>query len=86
LDPATEDKAFLALLSFVKANAAEAYGVEFVSARRRMGPATGEPFDEVHRAVIKEETYHTRILAGAAIHFGLPKPQGAWAPLFRSRC
>lgn len=80
-DPKTSpSKPMLALLSFVKVNAGEAYGVEVVSSKRHAGPPTGELFDSVERVISREETYHTRILLGASNQFGLPKPTGAWKP------
>lgn len=68
----------LALLNFVKANAGEAYGVEVVNRVRHKREAT-DLFGEVERILGHEETYHTRILVGAARQFGL-EVKGAWKP------
>jgi hypothetical protein len=73
------DKALLALLAFVKANAGEAYGVEAVSNARHRRPAMGT-FDVVERVLGNEEKYHTRILLGATAQFDLQAPTGAWRP------
>ncbi|MBO9539360.1 hypothetical protein J7643_02065 [bacterium] len=80
-DPATEASAAeLALLAFVKVNAGEAYGVEVVSQKRHGKRNGGALFDRVERVISQEETYHTRILVGAARQFGLPAPSQAWRP------
>jgi hypothetical protein len=58
----------LLLVVYLKLNAAEAYGVDAVSAARHgpgVEPATHEQW------VALEETYHTRILNGAARLYGL---------------
>lgn len=68
----------LALLNFVKSNAGEAYGVEVVNRVRHKREAT-DLFGEVERILGHEETYHTRILLGAARQFGL-EVTGAWKP------
>lgn len=70
----------LALLAFVKMNAGEAYGVEIVGrARRALQRAPGVAA-EVERTLTGEETYHTRLLAGAAGHFHGLDVTGAWRP------
>lgn len=73
----------LALLAFVKANASEAYGVEVISRARR--PDELEEVRWLEETLSREESYHTRILVGAAKHFGLPPPQGAWRPTISLR-
>jgi hypothetical protein len=79
-DPSTRPSlAELALLAFVKVNAGEAYGVEVVSRRRHGRPPT-DLFGRVERVLGQEETYHTRILVGAARQFGLAEPSSAWTP------
>lgn len=73
------DLALQTLLSFVRINAGEAYGVEVVS-RRHTDHTSMEPFDQVQRVLTNEETYHTRILLGATQQFGVPSPTEAWRP------
>jgi hypothetical protein len=81
-DPATAPSPqMLALLSFVKANAGEAYGVEVLRRMRHAAPLPeNDVFASVERVLAQEETYHTRILVGAARQFDLPEPRGAWKP------
>ena len=70
----------LALLGFVKMNAGEAYGVELITRMRKKLYEKPDLFLQVERRDIAfEETYHTRILVGAAQHFGL-RVEGAWKP------
>jgi hypothetical protein len=84
-DPgARHDDALLALLAFVKVNAGEAYGVETVSRVRHARPPE-TPFETLERVLGNEETYHTRILAGATAQFGLPRPEGPWRPTLALR-
>ncbi len=78
-DGAEAPLAMVALLSFVKMNAGEAYGVEVLTRRRHHGPPSGL-LDTVERVLAREETYHTRILAGATGQFGVPRPAGGWRP------
>lgn len=80
-EPATgATAAELALLAFVKMNAGEAYGVEVVS-RMRHGKREGSSlFERVERVISQEETYHTRILVGAARQFSLAAPTKSWRP------
>ncbi len=73
------DPALLALLTFVKANAGEAYGVEVVG-RMRHGRPASNLFEQVERVLGKEETYHTRILLGATGQFEVPPPSSAFRP------
>ncbi len=75
----TGDIALQTLLTFVRINAGEAYGVEVVSRRHRDSDPTSL-FDRVQRVLSKEETYHTRILLGATDQFGVPAPAEAWRP------
>ncbi len=74
-----DDKAMLTLLTFMKANAGEAYGVEVVGRMRHKREAS-TTFEKVERVLGKEETYHTRILLGAAHQFDLEPPKSAWRP------
>jgi len=70
----------LALLTFVKVNAGEAYGVEVVSkARLQKITAPGLP-TQVERILADEERYHTRLLVGAAGHFEGLQVGDAWRP------
>ncbi|MGV3625030.1 MAG: hypothetical protein ACO1OB_29690 [Archangium sp.] len=70
----------LALLTFVKINAGEAYGVEVVGrARKALQNAPGVAA-EVERTLTAEETYHTRLLVGAAGHYEGLDVTGAWRP------
>ncbi|PTL84807.1 hypothetical protein [Vitiosangium sp. GDMCC 1.1324] len=69
----------VALLTFVKANAGEAYGVEVLTRERHQRHDAPELFHQVERLVAYEETYHTRILIGATQHFGV-EVEGAWRP------
>ncbi|MCB9793721.1 MAG: hypothetical protein H6741_13460 [Alphaproteobacteria bacterium] len=68
----------LALLAFVKLNAAEAYGVEVTSTARAALQARPEMLYQVERVVGKEETYHTQLLVGAVSHFEGVQVEGAW--------
>lgn len=80
-DPRAELSApLLALLTFVKVNAAEAYGVEVVTPTRLKKQLASGLFGEVELLVAKEETYHTRILLGAARQFGLEPPKVPYRP------
>ena len=74
----------LALLTFVKANAGEAYGVEVVNRVRQKRVDGTKLFHQVERLLSFEETYHTRILIGATQHFGV-KVEGAWRPNLQLR-
>lgn len=74
----------VALLTFVKANAGEAYGVEVVTRVRQKRQDGTSLFHQVERLLGFEETYHTRILIGATQHFGV-KVEGAWRPDLRLR-
>jgi hypothetical protein len=74
----------LALLAFVKMNASEAYAVEVVGKARRSFLDGPEQAARVERVTMQEESYHTRILVGAAEHFGV-NVQGAWRPPFALR-
>ncbi len=74
----------LALLTFVKANAGEAYGVEVVGRVRQKRQDGTKLFHQVEKLLGFEETYHTRILIGATQHFGV-KVAGAWKPTLQLR-
>jgi hypothetical protein len=74
----------VALLTFVKANAGEAYGVEVVGRVRQKRQDGTKLFHQVERLLGFEETYHTRILIGATQHFGV-KVEGAWRPTLQLR-
>lgn len=74
----------VALLTFVKANAGEAYGVEVVGRVRHKRQDGTKLFHQVERLLGYEETYHTRILIGATQHFGV-KVEGAWKPNLQLR-
>jgi hypothetical protein len=78
--PVAEDRALTALLAFLKMNAGEAYGVEAVGRARHSRASDGSVFDQLERVLIREESYHTRILAGAVHQFDLPEPTGAYRP------
>lgn len=70
----------VALMAFVKMNAGEAYGVEAVGrAREKVWRERPDAFSRVEQLLGNEERYHTRILVGAAEHFGV-KAEGAWRP------
>ncbi|QRN96959.1 hypothetical protein JRI60_49705 [Archangium violaceum] len=70
----------VALLTFVKANAGEAYGVEVVNrVRGKRHQDSPDTFHQLERTLGYEETYHTRILIGATRHFGV-EVKGAWRP------
>ena len=78
-DPrAALSQAGIALLSFVKVNAAEAYGVEVVGRSRLREPTS--TFDEVEKTLVGEEAYHTRILLGATHQFDVTPPATAFKP------
>src|SRR5690606_6726830 len=72
------DLALQALLTFVRINAGEAYGVEVVSRLRR--PRGHALLSRVEKVLQHEETYHTRILLGATRQFDIPTPVLAWKP------
>lgn len=70
----------LALLTFVKINAAEAYGVEVVTRSGRHSRAEFGVAADVQQIVVHEEQYHTRLLVGAAGHFQGLSISNAWRP------
>jgi len=71
----------LALLSFVKINAGEAYGVEVTAnARKKKWEGSTELVHQVEQLVMKEEDYHTRLLVGAAQHYDGLTIENAWSP------
>jgi hypothetical protein len=74
----------VALLTFVKANAGEAYGVEVLTRKRKKLHESPVLFRQMERLLAYEETYHTRILIGATQHFGV-RVEGAWEPPLRLR-
>lgn len=74
---ASED--LLALLTFVKMNANEAYGVQATRRGRARYATRPEPVYRVEGVLMDEEDYHTRMLVGAARHFGL-ELRDAWRP------
>lgn len=63
------DKEMLLLLSLVKVNAAEAYGVE-QNYQRTLARALKNN-DDVELRIICQETYHTRILLSSGKHYGV---------------
>jgi hypothetical protein len=74
----------LALLAFVKLNSVEAYGVEVGGKARKRFHQDPRLMYRVEKVLNHEENYHTRILLGAAQHFGVTA-QGAWRPPFALR-
>lgn len=76
----------LALLSFVKINAGEAYGVQCVAAAREKQQRAPSVAVELESLVAREEQFHTRLLVGAAGHFhdagsgARLAVTGAWTP------
>jgi len=70
----------LALLTFVKMNAGEAYGVEVTGKARAHLHARDEPVYRVEKILGAEEDYHTKMLVGAAAHFEGIAVEGAWRP------
>jgi hypothetical protein len=77
---AAESPALVNLLAFVKMNAGEAYGVEVLTKARHSRPVTSNRFDQVERVLGREETYHTRILAGATRQFNVSAPKDPFQP------
>jgi hypothetical protein len=71
-------KEMLLLLSLVKVNSAEAYGVErnFQNVLKR----AGREHNESLLRILCEETYHTRILLSAANHYGITVDQAYRPP------
>jgi hypothetical protein len=74
------DHVMTTLLAFLKMNAGEAYGVETLGRARHTRPSDGSLLDTVERVLIREESYHTRILSGAVHQFDLPEPTAAYRP------
>jgi len=74
-----------ALLSFVKINAGEAYGVEVTTAARSHLWELPESKYKVEEVVGQEETYHTRLLVGATQHFDDLQVGDAWRPAWPLR-
>src|SRR6185369_8635489 len=72
--------AVIALLSFVKVNASEAYGTEFISSIRYRTQALPDTFHRVEQIIVNEEHYHTKILVGAVKHLEVEPIEGAWQP------
>jgi hypothetical protein len=70
----------VALLAFVKINAGEAYGVEVTREKRGHEFEGPEICDVIHRAVLAEEEYHTRLLVGATRHFDGLQIGDSWTP------
>jgi hypothetical protein len=75
----------LALLAFAKINAGEAWGVEQLTKVREKARAQPGIAAEVETIVTGEETFHTRLLVGAAGHFHDTRGErlaitGAWTP------
>lgn len=75
----------LALLTFVKINAGEAWGVECVSKAREAHRQAPGIVTDVEHIIVNEEHYHTRLLVGAAGHFHGQDGErlaitGAWRP------
>ena len=75
----------LALLTFVKMNAGEAYGVEVTSKARAHLMARDEPIFRTERVLTQEETYHTKMLLGATQHFEGVEVGDAWRPAWPLR-
>jgi len=75
----------MALLAFVKINAAEAYGVEVVTKAARRSRAELGVAADVQQIVVQEEQYHTRLLVGAAGHFEGLSIVSAWRPALSLR-
>ncbi len=73
-------EAEIALLTFVKINAGEAYGVEVTTAARAHLHDRDEPIFRVERVLAHEETYHTRMLLGITQHFGDLDLGDGWRP------
>lgn len=74
-----------ALLAFVKINAGEAYGVQVTTAARAAMLDRPELCFQVEKAVLQEETYHTRLLVGAIQHFDGLALGDAWRPTWPLR-
>lgn len=70
----------LALTTFVKINAAEAYGVEVIMPAREKYYRRPEPLFQIQRLVGFEERYHTRMLLGVTTHFGGLRLDESWRP------
>jgi hypothetical protein len=70
----------LALLTFVKMNAGEAYGVQVTGEARAHLMNRPEPIFQVEKVLHHEEGYHTRMLVGASRHFEGVEVQGSWRP------
>lgn len=75
----------VALLAFVKINAGEAYGVEVTSKARAHLMARDEPKYRVEKVIAEEETFHTRLLLGATLHFDGLSVGDAWRPAWPLR-
>lgn len=75
----------LVLLTFCKMNAGEAYGVRVVKAvHARRKQADRNLASQAILFAQEEEEYHTRILVGAAVHFGI-RAEGAYSPTLALR-
>ena len=70
----------LALLSFVKINAGEAYGVEVTTTARAKLYERDEPIFRVEKVLAHEETFHTKMLLGITQHFGNLDLGDGWTP------
>ena len=75
----------VALLAFVKINAGEAYGVEVTSRSRAHLLERPETRYRVEKAIGQEETFHTRLLLGATLHFEALSVGSAWKPTWPLR-
>ncbi len=75
----------VALLAFVKINAGEAYGVEVTSKARAHLLDRPEARYVVEKAIGREETFHTRLLLGATLHFEGLTVGSAWKPTWPLR-
>ena len=64
----TDDPHVLAMLAFVKVNAAEAYGVEVTTAAREKFLDPDNPLMRMEKVLAREEQYHTRLLCGVTDH------------------
>ena len=70
----------LALTTFVKINAAEAYGVEVIMPARQKYYERPELIFQLQRLLGFEERYHTRMLLGVTTHFDGLTLDEAWRP------
>lgn len=74
------DPNMLAMLAFVKVNAAEAYGVEVTTAARARFLDPDNPLMRMEHVLGREETFHTRLLCGVTDHVPGLTVDGPWTP------